>query len=224
MTGCLRRVGCALIIVLVLAAAYVTRHRWLPLVTHQSHDVVKGLVWKPLDADGARRAQRGVARLHPFDGPVFANVGAADFAAFVLDSAVQGIKDGSRPAEAAAHDDKIYLRVQLRVADLGAENVPLLGGVANKTATMVIGGTLGLARPGIGEWTVNEMHVDAIEIPGAAIPRLTGALVRHWRQGQAGAAPNEGVPDGSLAFSLPPEIADLRVHNGTLTLYKAVPK
>lgn len=213
MAGCLRRVGCAVILVFLVGGVYLTRHRWLPFVTPGGRDVIAELHWKPLSPDGAARARRAIARLDSYDGPVFANVTAADFASFLLDSAVQGITDGTRVAEAAVRNDRILLRTKLRVGDLGAETVPLLGGVADKTVTMVMGGTLIVQRPGLGEWVVKEIMVDAIDVPRPAISRVTQAFARRLRRA--------GTRSESLGFALPARVADLRVRNDTVTMYKA---
>ena len=211
--GCLRRIGCAVILVMLAGGVYLTRHRWMPFVTPGGRDVVAALQWKPLSTDGAQRARRAIARLDSYDGPVFSNVTAADFASFLLDSAVPGITDGTRVTDAAVHDDRILLRTKLRVADLGAETVPLLGGVGDKTVTMIMGGTLVVQRPGLGEWVIKEIMVDAIEVPSPAIPRIAQAFARRLRRA--------GTRNESLAFALPSRVADLRVRNDTVTLYKA---
>jgi hypothetical protein len=192
---------------------YLTRHRWLPFITPGGRDVVAELKWKPLTTDGAQRTRRAIARLESYDGPVFTNVTAADFASFLLDSTVPGITDGTRVTQAAVMNDRILLRTNLRVADLGAENVPLLGGVASKTVTMVMGGTLTVQRPGLGEWVVKEIMVDAIDVPGPAISRITQAFAKRLRRA--------GTRSESLGFALPTRVADLRVRNDSVTLYKA---
>ena len=209
----LRRVGCLVLLVLLAGGVYLTRHRWLPFVTPGGRDVIAELKWKPLTVDGAQRTRRAIARLESYDGPVFANVTAADFASFLLDSTVPGITDGRRVTQAAVMNDRILLRTNLRVADLGAENVPLLGGVANKTVTMVMGGTLIVQRPGLGEWVVKEIMVDAIDVPGPAISRITQAFAKRLRRA--------GTRSESLGFALPARVADLRVRNDSVTLYKA---
>ncbi len=93
------------------------------------------------------------------DGQVFVNVSAEDLASYLLDSTSMGFGDGARPAEAAIRDDRFLLRTKLRVADLGLDDVPFLGRVAATTATVVIGGTLSVERPGLGEWHVKSIDV-----------------------------------------------------------------
>lgn len=217
MFGCLRQLGCAVAGLVVLGAAggaYATRHRWLPLVTPARREALGELAWTPLAPAGAERVRATLRRLEQVDGPVFANVSATDLAAFVLDSLVASIAAGDRPAAVSSRRDEILLRTQLRVGDLGASNVPLLGGVADRTATVIIGGTLAVDSPGSGVWQVQRIHVDAINVPDWAVPRVAREL--STRLGR------RGTSDRDIGFTMPSHIADVRVRDGTVTLYKNV--
>jgi hypothetical protein len=211
MFGCLRRVGCLALFLLVAGAAYFTRHRWMPHVLPGRGEDVASFTWKPITADGAARVRRVMVRLNEPTGPVFANVSPEDLASFILDSAAN-TTETPRPVEAAVQGDKFLLRTTVRVADLGVENVPFIGG-ADKTATVIVGGTLSVERPGLGEWRVTTVRVDAIDVPGPILARVTRALARHLQRA--------GTRDDSFAFALPAQVADLRIDNGKITLYKA---
>lgn len=212
MFGCLRRVGCLALFVLVAGAAYITRHRWMPLVLPGRGEDLAAQSWKPISADGAARARRAMVRLNEPTGPVFANLSPEELASFILDSAAR-LTDPPRPVEAAVQRDKFLLRTTVRVADLGVENVPFLGGVADKTVTVIVGGTLSVERPGMGEWRVKTIRVDAIDVPGPMLARVTRTLARGMRRA--------GTRDDAFGFGLPAQVADLRVDNGKITLYKA---
>lgn len=212
MFGCLRRVGCLALLIIVAGAAYITRHRWIPLVLPGHGENVAAFAWKPISADGAARARRALVRLNEPTGPVFANVSPEELASFILDS-VAKTTETPRPVEAAVQRDMFLLRTTVRVGDLGLENVPFVGGAADKTATVVIGGTLTVERPGLGEWRVKTVRVDAIEVPGPILARATRALARYMQRA--------GTRDDSFGFALPPQVADLRVDKGKITLYKA---
>jgi hypothetical protein len=212
MFGCLRRVGCLALFVLVAGAAYITRHRWMPLVLPGRGADVATLAWKPISADGAARTRRALVRLNEPTGPVFANVTADELASFILDSAAKTTAT-PRPVEATVQGDKFMLRTTVRAADLGVENVPFLGGMTDKTVTVLIGGKLSVERPGLGELRVTTMRVDAIEVPGPMLSRLTRTLARQMQRA--------GTRDDAFSFALPPQVADLRIDNGKITLYKA---
>jgi hypothetical protein len=85
--------------------------------------------------------------------------------------------------------------------------------VADKTATVIIGGTLSIGRPGYAEWRVRTIRVDAIAVPGPMLSRVTRALARRLER--------TGTRDDAIEFALPAEVADLRVNDTTITLYKA---
>jgi hypothetical protein len=216
MFGCLKQLGCLVLLLVFAAGVFVTRHRWLPHVTPAGRDAVAEQAWTPLTPEGAARARTIVERLSRADGPVFANVAAADLAALLLDSLVSGIKTGSRPTEAVVRDDRLLLRTEVRIADLGAEHIPLLGGVADRRATIVIGGRLRVDRPGLGEWIVDEIIVDAVTIPGPVVPRLARVIATRLQRA--------GTRDDALGFALPGQIGDLRVRPTGITLYKSVPE
>jgi hypothetical protein len=212
MFGCLRRVGCLALFVLVAGAAYITRHRWMPLVLPGRGADVASLTWKPISTDGAARVRRVMVRLNEPTGPVFANVSPEDLASFILDSAANTTQT-PRPVEAAVQGDRFLLRTTVRAADLGLENVPFLGGVADKTVSVLVGGTLTVERPGFGELRVTTLRVDAIEVPGPMLARVTRTLARNMRRA--------GTRDDAFGFALPPQVADLRIDKGKITLYKA---
>jgi hypothetical protein len=218
MFGCLGRIGCAAVGIVAVAAlaggAYYTRQRWVPLVTPGRGTGINELAWAPLTPDGARRARTAIARLSSVDGPVFSNVPPADLAAFVLDSAAVRSDSAGRGIEAALRRDRILLRTRIRIGDLGADNVPLLGGVSNRTATVVIGGTLAVGRPGFGEWRIASIDVDAISVPGWALSRVTRALARYLGR--------ERADGGAVLFTLPEYVGDVRIGESAVTLYKAV--
>jgi hypothetical protein len=213
MFGCLRRVGCLALLVIVAGAAYITRHRWVPLVLPGRGTDVTSLEWKPISSGAGARARRAMVRLDQPTGPVFANLSADEFASFILDSVARGLAESARSVEAAVQRDRLLLRTTLRIGDLGVENVPFLGGVADKTATVLIGGTLSVERPGFGEWRVKTIRVDAIEVPGPMLGRVTRELARRMRRA--------ATRDDAFGFALPAQVADLRIDQGKITLYKA---
>ncbi len=216
MSGCLRQLGGLVVLATLMLGAYVTRHRWLPLVTPAGQVTVAEAAWVPLSTEGAARARRAVAGLSRQNGPVFTNVAPADLASFLLDSLVRGITTGDRVAEVTTRDDRILIRTEVRVSDFGPEFLSVLGGVAERRASLTLGGRLRVERPGIGELVLDEIIVDAVSIPGPAIPRVTRALATRLRRA--------GLRDDALGFALPGQIGDLRVKGNMITLYKSDPE
>jgi hypothetical protein len=66
--GCLRGVGCLVLVVAVAAAAWWFRADWLPLLHKGTtagvvSDSASTVVWEPVTPEGAARAKKVVARL-----------------------------------------------------------------------------------------------------------------------------------------------------------------
>jgi hypothetical protein len=76
------------------------------------------------------------------------------------------------------------------------------------------GGTLDVVRSGLGEFRVRSIRVRDLSLPSAMIPKLL-------RQAEHGARP-AGVADDALPLVIPSYLADARISNGKITLYKAV--
>jgi hypothetical protein len=213
MFGCLGRLGCLVLIVAMAGGAYITRHRWLPHVVPGKGSTMASAEWKPVSLAGAERARRALARLGADGGPVYANVAPEDLASYVLDTALVAFVEGGRTLEAAVRDDALLLRVTLSVADLNLENVPFVGRLKDRTAVVSVEGPLSVVAEGQGELRVRNISVDAYDVPGPATTRVTRAV--------AGRLKLQGRRDDAIGFSLPAQIADLRVNRGTITLYKA---
>ncbi|MFI5311351.1 MAG: hypothetical protein ACHQQ3_08975 [Gemmatimonadales bacterium] len=219
MFSCLGRLGCLVIALALAAVAWFTHDAWLPKVRARLGAAPPPAVeakWEPLTAEGAARARSAFEKLSEKNGPVYLNLAAGDFAAFVLDSVLRGVSDGVTNGEALARDDRLYLRAQVNVADLGGANAlgPLSGVVSGRQA-LTLRGTLDLVKPGRAEFRVDEISVGDLKLPAAVIPRLTGRLAMKERDKTT--AP-EAIP-----FHVSRTLGDLRVGKGRVTLYKNVP-
>lgn len=213
MFGCLGRLGCLVLIVALAGGAYLSRHRWMPHVMPGKGSALAAAEWEPVSSDGAERARRALARLAAEGGPVYANVAPEDLASYLLDTALVAFVEGGRSLEASVRDDALLLRTTISVADLNLENIPFVGRLKDKTAIVAVEGPLAVVAPGQGELRVRLISVDAFDVPGPATTRVTRAVAGRLRL--------QGTRDDALGFALPPQIADLRVNRGTITLYKA---
>jgi hypothetical protein len=90
----------------------------------------------------------------------------------------------------------------------------LLGVALDGRDTVRMAGTLDLMRPGLTAYRVRELRMAGIDVPPRLIPSLLGALRR--------AAAADSLPSDALPIPLPNVVADVRVANGRITLYKAV--
>jgi hypothetical protein len=221
MFGCRRRIGCLVILVAVVLAAWYWRGSWYPKVRARLHlprsaPALATARWEPLTPAGAARARVAYDRLHEQNGPVYVNVAPADIAALALDSVVRRLSPSATNLEAMARDDRLYLRAQVSVADLGGATI--LGPLATMlegTQELTIGGRLEVLKPGHAQFHVQDIHVKELSLPAAIIPKLLERL--NARAGDTTIAP-DAIPVG-----VPRELADVRVGKGRVTLYKSVP-
>jgi hypothetical protein len=75
------------------------------------------------------------------------------------------------------------------------------------------GGTLELVRPGLAQYRVKVLRLRELNVPQRMIPRLLQRISR-------GARP-PGLADDGLPLEVPPFIADVRIGQGYVTLYKS---
>jgi hypothetical protein len=219
--GCLRRLGCLVVLIGLAAAAWYTRDRWLPLLgrgpaSHAGPPAAPAVAWELLTPEGARKAKEAIAGLAGRSGKVFANISPGDFTAYVFDSLSHQIPASALGTTAAVIGDSLFLRAEVKSADLGADALPgPLRTVLGEREPIQFGGTLEIVRPGLGEYRVNSIRIHDFPVPGPAIPKLLAALDHGPRP--AAVSPN------AMPLVVPMHIADVRVHNGKITLYKAGP-
>jgi hypothetical protein len=87
--------------------------------------------------------------------------------------------------------------------------------VLDKQERIEFTGTLGVLRPGLGEFRVSSVKIADLSLPRAAIPRLLARLDKSVRP--------EGVSPDGIAITIPEYIGDVRIANGQVTLYRRTP-
>ena len=221
MFGCLRSLGCLVLLAIVAVAAWVFRDRWTPLLNRggSARPVATAPAtagaWEPLTAQGAARAREAINRLGSRSGPVFASLRPGDLSAYILQEVSRQLPPSARNAEAAVIDDKLFVRATVRLSEFGGTKaLGPLASVLGDREPVQFGGTLDIVRPGLAQYRVQALRIRDLSIPRAMIPRLIRNIER-------GPHP-EGVADDALPLEVPPYIGDVRVKNGKITLYKAV--
>lgn len=71
----MRRIGCLIIIVILVIAAWLTRARWLPLLPYRISGrsaPAPTSTWQPMTVSGAARARDALERLNQPNGPAVA--------------------------------------------------------------------------------------------------------------------------------------------------------
>lgn len=216
--GCLRRLGCLVVFVILAIVAFVTRDRWfhwLPGARRDASGVAAAPTWQALTPAGAKRAKDALQRLSATNGPVYANVAPGDLAAYIFQELSSTLPGSADSIQAAAIGDRLYVRAVLRTSDIGGKGgLGPIGALLGERERVQLGGTLRIIRPGSAELQVKEFKIREFALPQAIIPRLIRQMSRADR-------PAGLSPDG-LPLKTPPYIGDVRVSNGNITLYKTV--
>lgn len=220
--GCLRSVGCLAMLGVVGAAAWLFRADWEPVVKHAASGVLASpeqsaaIHWEPISAQGSSRARDAIERLGAHSGPVFANVAPGDLASYVFDALTRELPPSASNIETAVTGEQLAMRADVRLADLGGpSSFGPLSGMLGEREPVQLAGTLAITQPGLAEFRVSSLMIKDLAVPQAMIPNLVERMGRGPRP--------TGISPNSLAFAVPPYIADVRVHDGKITLYKTVP-
>jgi hypothetical protein len=217
MFGCIRRLGCLLIILAAAFAAWYWYARVPPSATQHGAAGAAGAAsaaWEPLSQANAERGRLAVESLSQRAGPVFANLSPSEAASYIFLVAAKQLPPSARSVEASAVESRLRVRAEVSPRDFGGPSV--LGPLASLMGdmdTVQFGGSIHVIRPGTGEFVVEEMRFGQAPIPGLLIPRL----ISHFRRNNV-----EGVSDRGLPMKLPDYISDVRIQNGKITLYKSV--
>lgn len=215
MFGCLGRLGCLVILLVVAAAAWFYRDHWYPQLIGDRFGVETAAgSWQPVTADAARDGREKVERL---TGGQTAAVGlsAAEVAGYVLDEVRRGLPVDTSGVEAAVIGDTLFVRAEVPLRGLGGDVLGPLAGMVGDRETIVLGGTLDVVEAGLGQFRVARVQLRDFALPRSVVPRVLRELRR-------GAAQPPGVADDAIAVRLPDQIADVRVARGRVTLYREV--
>ncbi len=222
MFGCLGRLGCLLVIVIVGAVAWFTHDSWYPTLRQRMGYPLPAVAsvaspkWEPLTAEGSARARLAVAKLSAKNGPVFVDVAAGDLAAYALDPALRELSRDSVSAEALARDEHLSVRAMVNVADLADAKAlgPLTSMIGGKQE-ITVRGRLEVVSPGHAQFRVDEMSLKDLKLPKALIENIVGRVRTKERDAR--------TPKDAIPVLVPRELADVRVAKGHVVLYKSVP-
>jgi hypothetical protein len=217
--GCLRRFGCLLSVVLLLVVAWLTHDRWLHYIPGASRvvsttpTVSNEPLWEPLSPAAAASGKRAIDGLASRTGPVFANLRAAEIASYVFQSAGAALPAQTDSAEAAVIGDVLYVRAIVPMKAIAASGaLGPLGGLLNDRERISLGGSFHVVRPGVSEFQLRDIKLRDFSVPHAAIPRLVRQISRGTRPA--------GIADDAIPVTTPRTLADVRIANRRVTLYK----
>jgi hypothetical protein len=209
--GCLGRLGCLALVLLVAAGAWLTRDRWQPrLFGEQGATTV---VWEPVTDSAARRAEQTVEPLTRGAGPGLVNLTAAELASLIAARAgVTGLPASVDSVQAAIDGERVMLRARINLDDIRGLDLGPLDGLMNRRERFLVTGTPAVVRPGLAEFRVESAQIGDLPVPRAMIPGLIRRLSRGTRP--------DSVAGNGIPFAVPDYVGDVRVARGRVTLYK----
>ena len=211
--GCIARLGCLVLLVLLAIVGWFTRDRWLSRVTGSEPAVSSAPVWEPLSTGAGERGRHAIESLKSTNGPVFANLKASELASYVFLSLAKIIPASADSAEAAVIGDAVFVRAIVPMRDIaGSGALGPLGGLLNDRERISFGGTLRIVRPGLAEFQIREIKLRDFGVPRGAIPKLLDQITHGHRP--------EGVSADALPVPTPMTLGDVRIANHAVTLYK----
>ena len=217
--GCLRRAGCLLVVAVIAVALWVTQDRWLRVIPHSRTEPTTATVervWRPLSPEAAARGRRAIDGLSSTRGPVYANLSADEIASYVVSAAGSAFPASADSVEAAVIGDVLYVRAVVPTKDIASSGVlGPLAGLLNEREKVSLGGSFRVVRPGLSEFQLRDVKLREFSVPKGAIPRLVQQITKGRK--------TPGVADDALAVPTPPSLADVRIANGRVTLYKTTP-
>jgi hypothetical protein len=216
--GCMARLGCLIVLLVLGVAAWFTRDRWMQHLPWRSAQTETTITtdagWLPLTEAGAQRTRDALQKLSSPRGPVFVTLAGSDVASYVFLQIVKQMPPATDSFAAFVDQDHIRLRARMKTSDLGSNVVGVLGALLGERERVEMGGTLRVISSGLAEFRVTDVKVHDIGLPGGVINRLVRPLVKPPRPA--------GLDENGLPISIPSYVGDVRVSNGKITLYKNV--
>ncbi len=217
MFGLLKRIGCAIVLLAIGAAGWAFKDLWLPRVKAMiSAEAPEADVpgWAAITEAGAERARARIESLGSARSSGVVTIAAADFAAYVLGSALVRLADTDSAPQAMLKDNKLFLRTSIRLGDLGGkESLGPLARMFNETEPLTLAGRIEPVRAGLAQFRLTEVALRDLVIPKAAVTRL----VRRWGP----ASRPDSLDSAALPIPLPSYVAEVRVTNDRISIYKA---
>ncbi|MGQ0713598.1 MAG: hypothetical protein ACT4PJ_07675 [Gemmatimonadaceae bacterium] len=208
----MRKVGCLLVV--FLAGMAVAIYLYLERPRQAEDNGSTPPVWEPLTPEGAERARAAVQLLSSRAGPVFTNIAGADLASYIFDELAKQLPPSAEQIQAAVIEDRLHVRALVRISDFGGSGVlgPLAAMLGDREP-VEFGGTLELVRPGLAQYRVKVLRLRELTVPQRMIPRLLQRIARSSRP--------PGLAEDGLPLEVPSFIADVRIGQGRVTLYKS---
>ena len=212
--GCIARLGCLMVLCIAALVGWISRDRWMSKVPGAPAPAVATTpVWQPLSPAAGEKGKRAIEAMQAPGGPVFANLTAAEIGSYVFQTVGKTLPSSSDSVQAAVIGDALYVSAIVPMKDIaGTGALGPLGGLLNAREKITIGGGFRVVRPGLSEFQVREIKIRDFKVPSGALPRLVQQISRGNRP--------EGIAADALPVPTPRTLADVRIANGKVTIYK----
>jgi hypothetical protein len=209
----MRAIGCLVVVLLAAAAGWYLRDRISFDRGGETTVADTGVVWEPITTEGAERARRALEDLGQRAAPVFASLRPGDLSSYIFVALARQLPPSAENIEAAVIGDRLHVRASVKLSDFGgAGALGPLAGFLRERETMQFGGYFHVIRSGLAEFRVTELRLGDFNVPGNLIPRLIRGFSKGARPG--------GVSDDGLPLVVPDYLADVRIANGRVVLYR----
>jgi hypothetical protein len=207
------------VVVAIAVGLWITQDKWLRIVRRSRpapEAATLDRVWQPLSPEAAARGKQALDGLSAARGPVYANLTANEIASYVVQAAGGAFPATSDSVEAAVIGDVLYVRAIVPTREIVRSGVlGPLAGLLNEREKVSLGGSFHVIRPGLSEFQLRDVKLREFSVPRGAFPRLVHQITKGKK--------TPGVADDALAVPTPPSLADVRIANGRVTLYKTTP-
>jgi|SRR5687768_12167507 len=223
MFGCFRRLGCLVLLLILAVLGWFNRDRLEALYRRYAGDPRADSTivrtpggWEALTAEKGERGRRAVESLSSPRGPAYATLSPGEASSYIFLAVAQQLPPSSEDVTTSVKEDRLHVRANIALKDLGAAKAlgPLAGMLGTRD-TVELGGTMGVIRPGVGEFQVKEVRIGSFKVPAGVIPRL----IKTMRRGDI----PEGLAEDALPMKLPPYIGDIRIADGRIRVYRNNP-
>lgn len=211
--GCIARLGCLIVLVILACIGWFTRDLWVPERFRSHPATASADAWQPVTEAGAARTRAALQKLSQPQGPVFQTLSAGDIASLAFTELATRVGGAADSVAAKIDSGRMSMRASVRTAELKDRLGPLAGMLRDREMVELTG-TFHMLRPGVGAFDVQRAKLGRLDLPKGMIPRLI-------REIDHGARP-EGLSDTSLPLPVPAYVSDIRIANGKVTLYKNV--
>lgn len=155
-----------------------------------------------------------IAPLSAPNGPAYVTVGAGDLASLLSVPLKSQLPRSATDVQIALVDRQLLVRSVLDVAELAGDGTlgKLMGIALSGRDTIQFGGTVEPWREGFAQFRVEALRVKGFEVPQRVVPTVMRVMRRSNTDSTLAA--------NAFAIRLPRSVADLRIANGRMTLYK----